>query len=128
MPRFWSALAFASFLVVQGAAAQAGWSEAKSDHFIIYSEQNPAELNAYASRLERFDQAVRVARKMEDPPLGDSTKLTVYVLRNQREIEQLSSSGVAGFYIPSASGSVAYVSTEKSSGKGDLDTQTVFMH
>lgn len=128
MPRFWNALAFASFLVVQGAAAQAGWSEAKSDHFIIYSEQNPAELNAYASRLERFDQAVRVARKMEDPPLGDSTKLTVYVLRNQREIEQLSSSGVAGFYIPSASGSVAYVSTEKSSGKGDLDPQTVFMH
>jgi tetratricopeptide (TPR) repeat protein len=128
MPRFWSSLPLGCFLVVQSVAAQAGWSEAKSDHFIIYSEQKPAELSAYASRLERYDQAVRVARKMDDPPLSDSTKLTVYVLRGQDDIQDLAGPGVAGFYIPSASGSVAYVSTEKSSGKGDLSPQTVFMH
>ncbi|HZB70122.1 MAG TPA: DUF1570 domain-containing protein [Sphingomicrobium sp.] len=128
MPRVWGSLAFACLLAVQSAVAQAGWSEAKSDHFIIYSEQKPAELSAYASRLERYDQAVRVARQMEDPPLGDATKLTVFVLRGMDDIQDLAGPGVAGFYIPSASGSVAYVSTEKSSGKGDLDAQTVFMH
>jgi len=128
MPRFWGSLTFAGLLAVQGAAAQAGWSEAKSDHFIIYSEQKATELSAYASHLERYDEAVRVARRMEDPPLGDATKLTVFVLKGQEDIQDLAGPGVAGFYIPSASGSVAYVSTEKSSGKGDLAPQTVFMH
>jgi hypothetical protein len=48
--------------------AAAAWYEAKSRHFIIYSEQRPDELQRYAEDLERFDKAVRILRTIDDPP------------------------------------------------------------
>ena len=105
-------LASLTFLATPASAA---WQEARTRHFVIYSEQRPDELKAYAERLERFDQAVRVARGMKDPPLSESGKLSVFVLRNSAAIEAIigaRGSGVAGFYIPQASGAVAFVHRE----------------
>ena len=112
------------------APARAEWLEAKSNHFIIYSEQSPDDLRAYATRLERFDLAVRKARGKDDPPLTDSNRLTVYVLANQPAVESLSGvTGVAGFYIPRVAGSVAFVHRgRKSRDKWDLNAETVFFH
>jgi hypothetical protein len=39
--------------------ASAAWYEAKSNHFIVYANENPKDLKSYAEKLERFDQAVR---------------------------------------------------------------------
>ena len=63
--------------------ASAAWHEAKSNHFIIYSDQSPAELKRFAEQLERFDLAVRHVRGMDDPALSDANKLRIYVLRNE---------------------------------------------
>lgn len=116
-----------------GAAAPAGaaWHKASSTHFVIYSEQKPADLKRYAERLERFDQAVRVARGMKDPPLTSAGKLTVFVLRNADSVAAVvgaRGSGIAGVYIPRASGATAIVHRERTSSKFDLSSESVFFH
>ncbi len=121
--------------------AVAAWHEAKTRHFFIYSEQKPADLRDFAARLEKFDSAVRVARNMDDPPLSDSTRLTIYVLRDQDDVASLAGyPGVAGFYLGRAGGPVAFVHSKRSrleggldlhssrSSEGDLDPETVFYH
>ena len=127
----WRLLLLCLVLTASAAPASAAWQEARSRHFVIYSEQKPDELKAYAERLERFDQAVRVARGMKDPALSESGKLSVFVLKNTDAIEAIlgaRGSGVAGFYIPRASGAVAFVHREKTSDKFDLSAETVFFH
>lgn len=125
------------FIIMFGAVialagpVSAKWLEAKSRHFVIYSEQTPNELQAYATRLERFDQAVRVARGMKDPILSDSGRLRVFVLRDVSAVEAIlgaRGSGIAGFYIPQATGTVAFVHRERSTGKFDLGAESVFFH
>jgi tetratricopeptide (TPR) repeat protein len=118
-------------LILPPSSARAAWHEATSRHFIIYSEQNPEELKRYAERLERFDQAVRVARGIKDPPLNDAGKLTVFVLRNGDAVEGLigaRGSGIAGLYVAKAAGPVALVNRERASSKFDLGSEAVFFH
>ena len=127
MLRFLAFLSVATLLVPARAAAV--WNEARTRHFVIYSEQKPDELRDYAARVEKFDSAVRVARNMSDPPLSDSTRLTIYVLRDQADIERLSGyEGVAGFYRGRASGPVAFVHSKRARDRGDLDPETLFFH
>jgi hypothetical protein len=90
--------------------AQAAWHEARSNHFIIYADMSPDELKQYAERLERFDQAVRYMRGMQDPKLTDANRLKVYVMRSERTIARLAGAQwVAGFYRARASGSSVFV-------------------
>lgn len=113
------------------AAANAEWHEAKSKHFIIYADLKPNEIRSYAERLERFDQAVRALRGMDDPALTDAQRLTVYALRNETAVAKLAKmgSGVRGFYEPRASGSVAFVPRRAGSKAfWDLDTDEIFFH
>lgn len=102
-------LLFAAGLALLSAGqAVAAWNEAKTKHFIIYSEQSPKALHAFAERLERFDAAVRLIRRMPDPELTDGGKVTIYVLPTLAALQKLHSdrsSNVYGFYIPRASGS-----------------------
>ena len=58
--------------------AHAEWHEAKSKHFIIYSDGSPQELREFATKVEKVDRAVRIVRKMEDPPLGERRTGSAY--------------------------------------------------
>lgn len=89
--------------------AHAAWYEAKSKHFIVYADESPQELRKYSDKLERFDQAVRLIRGMDDPALTDSGRVTIFVLPSADAIESLAGEGVRGFYITRASGSFAFV-------------------
>ena len=92
------------------APANAAWYEAKSKHFIVYADQNPKDLKAYAEKLERFDQAVRYVRRMSDPPLSDAGRVTIFVLPDLDSIGVLAGSMyVGGFYKTTAAGSYAFV-------------------
>ena len=112
--------------------AHAAWHRASSPHFIIYSDQSPEKLRAFAVKLERFDKAVRIARSMQDFPIGDGNRLTVFVLSNTGAVRKLANDKtgfVAGFYIPRASGSVAFVPRNAGEGaKTDLNADTIFFH
>ena len=124
-------IAIGTAALLAAVPSAATWQEAKSRHFIIYSEQKPEDLKLYAERLERFDQAVRVARGIKDPPLNDAGKLSVFVLRNSDAVEgilQARGSGIAGFYVAKAAGPVAFVNRERASSKFDLSSEEIFFH
>jgi tetratricopeptide (TPR) repeat protein len=125
----WTFTALLAALMLPGAAS-AEWVETKSPHFIIYTEQSADEARAYAARLERFDQAVRVAHGLRDRPLTDANRLTVYVLRDERAIgDFVGSRGVHGFYIGRASGAVAFVHRGRPSrDEWELKPEPVFFH
>jgi hypothetical protein len=110
--------------------AHAEWHEAKSKHFIIYADLRPAELNAFAQRLERFDQAVRKVRRMDDPPLTDSGRLTIYAVRNEAAVARITGLNASGYYSARAARSIAIVPRRAGSkaDKHDLDAEAIFFH
>ena len=126
--------ALLALLLLAGLAspAAARWHEAKTRHFIIYSEQSPKDLADYAERLERFDAMVRRIRNMEDPELTDGARVTLYVLPSVFALQSLyarpNRDRVLGFYIPRAEGSVAFVSNRTDERANGLSSQHVFQH
>lgn len=102
-----AAAAVATFI---SSPATAAWNVAESKHFVIYADEAPSALNAYAAQLERFDQAARFLRLMDDPPVGLGNRLTVFVLPSVYDVQALAGNRlIGGFYQSHASGSVAFV-------------------
>ena len=116
--------------VALSAPASAAWHVADSKHFVIYADETPDRLREFATRLEKFDKAVRVVRGMGDPPLTQSRRLTVFVVKNEAAIEKLMGfSGVRGMYVGRAGGSFAFVPRKSGDGsRFDLGSETVFFH
>lgn len=113
--------------------ASAAWREARTKHFIIYSEQSAKNLGAFASELEHYDRGVRLLRSMDDPALSDSGRLKIYVLPSRDDVARMAKgapSGVAGFYRSRASGSLAFVHSEREDPRvqGALTAKTVLFH
>lgn len=129
--RFRLAACIAILSLVPGAPANAAWNEAMSKHFHVYADEPADELKAFVTKLERFDAAVREARGAPDVDAGASTKVSVYVLRDitaVREIYGDRESSVAGFYLPRASGPVAYVPRNGETGTYELSADSIFFH
>ncbi|MDG2534778.1 hypothetical protein P6144_14035 [Sphingomonas sp. HITSZ_GF] len=120
----------AALLLAAPATAHADWYEASSGHFVVYSEQNPERLKAFATRLERFDRMFRSLRDMPDPPIGRANRLTVYVVDSKGAVAALAGrQGVAGFYKPRAGGSLAIVpSNSDDGGINALNAQQILQH
>ncbi|HEY1143508.1 MAG TPA: hypothetical protein VGE68_05685 [Sphingomicrobium sp.] len=122
-------VALAAILVVPSLAS-AKWYEATSRHFNVYSEQKPEELRAYASKLERYDSAVRAVRMMSDPA-NQHDRLTVYLVQDADQVARLAGapgSGILGFWKSRAAGPVAFANSQPKRSRYDLDGQTVFFH
>lgn len=116
-------------LVAPAGASAADWHEASTAHFVVYSEQDPAKLEKFASRLERFDAAVRFLRGLPDDPVGKANRVTVYVVDAISDVERLSFRYAAGFYIPRAGGSLAVVPRKAgASDADDLSAQAILLH
>ena len=128
MGKFIRAL-LATAAVLQAGTAHAAWNEAISKHFHVYANESPDELRSFATKLEQFDAAVREARGTPDVAEGNSTQVSVYVVRDVAAVQDLyGASGVAGFYIPRASGSVAFVPQRGYKGSFDLSGDSIFFH
>lgn len=120
-----------SMALLAAGPARADWYQAKSRHFIIYGDASADELDAYAKKLERFDQTVRIARAMNDPALTDANRLTIYLLKSPHELARLNGSdwdGLLGLYEARASGSRAFVTKNKAEAKTDVNSDIVFFH
>ncbi len=117
-------------LLLVPVSASADWYEASTDHFVVYSEQDPKKLGDFAGKLERFDRAMRLLRGVEDQAVGPANRLTVYVVDDQGDVSKLISNRfVAGFYVPRASGSLAIVPRQSGSGHAsDLSPQAILLH
>jgi tetratricopeptide (TPR) repeat protein len=123
-------LAWLAMLLCAPAAANAEWREASSRHFLVYSEGSEQSLRDFATKLEKFDKAMRARLRLEDVDLGRANQVTVYVVDNQAAVERLARrSNVAGFYNGRAGGSIAVI--PRSNGGGglnDLAPATILLH
>ena len=104
-------LAIGLFLGIS-ANASAAWYEASSDNFVIYADDREKDIKRFAQNLEQFHAAMEflTSRKLEKP--SPSNRVTIYVVGNQRAVRRLSGGDnryVAGFYVPRAGGSTAFV-------------------
>lgn len=91
------------------------WWEATSDHFIVYSESDQQTAKQVATELERLDQAMRMFRGLPIDGQGvpENAKPKVYNFGTTGDIGRLAGQrGVAGFFIPRAGNSVAFVPVE----------------
>ena len=143
--RIGSAVLLSSVLLF-ATPAHAEWWEARTDHFIIYSESSAKDAKAFAEKLERFDMSLRSLQSVKlDSATSDSRKLTVFRFGTVKDVDRVytggrGSGGVAGFYIPNLNGSVAYTPARSSGldtgaslgNRGDsrteLDPQQVLFH
>ena len=101
-----SSIAGAALALSCAQPACAAWHEASSAHFVVYADEKPDRLLDYATRLERFDRAMRVIRNIPDRPIGKANRLTVYII-DQAKVTAMAGQGIAGFYSPRAGETLA---------------------
>jgi tetratricopeptide (TPR) repeat protein len=129
-------------LIVFASPAHAEWWEAKTDHFIVYSESSQSEARDFARDLEQFDMSLRSLQNIKfSPATSDSRRLTVFRFGDTGDIGRLAgSSGVAGFYIPRLGGSVSFtpareglaeagsITARRRDSRTNLDPKSVLLH
>lgn len=104
--------ALVASVLLASSPARADWYEASSDHFVIYADDSEKDLRRYAENLERYHGAMEqlTGRKVGKP--SPSNRVTIFVVGNQRELRKVAgtkSRTIAGFYVPRAGASRAFV-------------------
>ena len=89
------------------APSSAAWQQASSKHFVIYGDMTTEEMKVYAAKLEMFDAAARLVRKMGDPEVGDGNRVQVLVVPTMLDVNRTLGSaqaGVGGYYVGTVTG------------------------
>ncbi|MET4131424.1 tetratricopeptide (TPR) repeat protein [Porphyrobacter sp. MBR-155] len=121
----------AGWLLVLAHPALAEWYEASSDHFVIYADDSERDIQRFAENLERYHSAMAflTGRSLETP--SPSNRVVIYAVGGANDIRKLAGGNnrrVAGFYIPRAGGSRAFVQDIRNkSGYPDFST-IVLLH
>jgi len=90
--------------------AQAEWLEVSSAHFVVYVDDSERDARKFSEQLERFHAAMANLTGFDGAPPSPSNRVTVFMVKNQRQIERMAGSrNIGGFYIPRAGSSVAFV-------------------
>ena len=94
------------------APSQAKWYEASSDNFVIYADDSEADIRRFAQNLEKYHSAMELVlgRDVEAP--SPSNRVVIFVVGSQNDVRKLTRSrsrAIAGFYVPRAGASRAYV-------------------
>lgn len=114
-------IAVMASVLAQPAAAE--WYKAESDHFVIYADDQEADVHRFAEMLERYHRALEAATGYKTEKPSPSNRVTVYTVGTARDVQQLaggSSKFLQGFYVPRAAGSAAFV-PDLSSVRGEPD-------
>ncbi|GGD48780.1 hypothetical protein GRI62_07830 [Erythrobacter arachoides] len=95
-------------------ALAADWHRAESEHFIVYSQDSESNTREFVEDLERLDEVLSVFTGVGgDAALPESSKLTVFRYGEPDDMSALLAgrrdTGIAGFFMPRATGSVAFV-------------------
>lgn len=122
---------FAALLAALVAAvpARAEWMRASSRHFVIHADASEPELRDLATRLERFDGALRRFHGLGDNPAAAANPVTIYVTSSFKAVRRLAGrKDVGGFYVPRADGAVAFTPRVGDAGPNDVTAQIVLFH
>jgi tetratricopeptide (TPR) repeat protein len=120
-------------LLVLAAPANAApkWLEASSDHFVIYSDQKESDIREFSDRLERYHNAVKAGLRLTDTKPSPSNRVTIYVVHTEGQVQKLAQDNtrlVAGFYIPRAGGSVAFIPRVDTASKEASWSEIILLH
>lgn len=118
--------------------ASAEWWEARTNHFVIYSQDSESSTRDFATQLERYDNALRSLQSTKFEPItADWQRVTIYRFGDINDIGRLAHSpGVAGFYKPELA-PVEFTPVRDSKNLGsivhrdsrtDLDPRSVLFH
>ncbi|MEL1249867.1 hypothetical protein [Aurantiacibacter gilvus] len=124
MTRFFVALAALITLAVAPAAQAADWFRAETEHFIVYAEDDESATREFAQDLERLDEVLRLFTGIsaDDGSLPASAKVTVFRFGETRDMSALAAgrrnTGIGGFFIGRANGSVAFVPVRQNRRRG----------
>lgn len=125
-----SAAALAALLMTTPAAAE--WREAKTRHFVVYSELPADELKEYITHLEQFDGVMRELQGLADPNPTPSSRPVIYMVKSVEDVQRLmydKQGIVAGFYRPQAEGTLAVVPQNGTKGgEWALKADNIFFH
>ncbi|MAQ31062.1 MAG: hypothetical protein CL950_14075 [Erythrobacter sp.] len=127
MFRLVAAIAALSFAM----PAQADWHVAESDHFVIYADDRWQDLQEFGEALERYHAALNVLQMRENTVPSPSNRLTIFVVGSEGRIRKLASdksNNVAGFYIPRAGSSRAFVPRISMRGRETDISVTILLH
>jgi tetratricopeptide (TPR) repeat protein len=118
------------FVLLAPLPASADWYEASSEHFVVYAPLAPDKLQDFATRLERFDAAMRWMQGFKDEVVGPANRVTVYMTENRGEAGKLAGDQyVAGFYHARAGDTLAVVPRSTGpSDSTDLNAQQILLH
>lgn len=119
-------------LSLMATSAHADWSEASSEHFVIYSDQSEKSLRPFAERLELFHATMAQVLRKEPARPSASNRVTIFILSNETEVQKLvkaNNSYVSGIYRPRAGATVALVpQLRHARSKLELAPETVLFH
>lgn len=124
----WLSIFAATLAALTSPAAHAEWWEARTTHFIIYSESKRDDAEKFARELERFDNALRTLQNMPvpGPDVGDANRLKVFRTGDTDRLGYIlnaSGSGIGGIYFPRAGNPTSFVpAREKRSTSRHIDT------
>lgn len=115
--RFFLAIAslFVATLALTSTAQARDWFRAETEHFIVYSEDSESGTREFAEDMERLDEVLRFFTGVgqDDEGLPESSKVTVFRFGTTQDMSSLAAdnrnSGIGGFFIGRAHGSVAFV-------------------
>jgi hypothetical protein len=107
--------------------AQAAWLQAKSRHFVIYSESNEAKLREFAQKLEKFDGLLRRVTGVDDPEAG--SPVAIFLLNDEAKVMELARNrNVRGFYGTSERFAYAVLARGGKISDFDLGAEEVLFH
>jgi len=101
---------FLALLLGLASPLRAEWHEASSEHFLVYADDDPRDVERFAQMLERYHTALTVLTGRKVPTPSPSNRVTIFAVGGERDMRRLSGSrDVAGFYVPRAGRSRAFV-------------------
>lgn len=114
------------------APAHAAWHKAESPHFVVYADDSERDVGRFAQVLERYHAAMVLMTGRDDVVPSPSNRVTIFAVGSASSIDKLigeKNSQIAGFYIPRASGSRAFVPNIRLTTSGEPDfSLTVLLH
>ena len=117
-----------AFLIA--APASAAWMEAQSDHFIIDADTSEAKLRSFATRLERFDAALRRLYNVPADAAGRSNRVVVFAVDHDMLMRLCKGclSGTAGFYHTIEGTSEIVTAAFGIESGWEMSAQTILLH
>lgn len=120
-------------LVLAGTSpAHAEWRRARTDHFVLTIDDTEDGARSFATRLERFDAAMRLLYNVADTADRRARPIAIYALRDKVFYGTCYCGGILGYYRQRVEGSFIFSlhdpDSDRRSKAGSWSSQTLLLH